>query len=240
MTDFGRSIRAEHREIREGLAQRVRAALERGTRDDLNALVALLEGDLLGHARAEQAHFYPLVDGLVRDHGRATETMLIDHEAIAKQVTVIAAGVERLRATRERMARMEARATVREALLRLETLLDVHLEKEERVYLPLVERHLAPDEQAALVDRMHGRAAPAAPPAVDELDVRRIPQRERHPTVLAAFDKLAVGGSFTLVSDHDPRPLAYQFAAEHPESHRWEDLERGPAWRVRITRTAPG
>jgi uncharacterized protein (DUF2249 family)/iron-sulfur cluster repair protein YtfE (RIC family) len=238
MTDAGRTIREEHREIREGLAQRVRAALERGTRDDLNALVALLEGDLLGHARAEQEHFYPAVDDLVRDHGRATATMAIDHEAIGKQVTLIAAAVERLRVARGRMERMEARTALREALLRIETLLAVHLEKEERVYLPLVEQHLAPGEQIALIDRMHGRGGPA--PASDELDARRIPQRARHATIFATFDKLAVGGAFTLVSDHDPRPLSYQFAAEHPSSHAWEYVERGPVWRVRITRTAPG
>ena len=225
----------------------MRAALERGTRDDLNALVALLEGDLLAHARAEEEHFYPVVDELVREHGRATATMLIDHEAIAKQVVIIASGVERLRATKERMARMEARAAVRDALLRLDTLLAVHLDKEERVYLPLLERHLEAAEQAALNDRLHDQAVACATPgstsggtSSDEIDVRRIPQRERHPAIFAAFDRLAVGGSFTLVSDHDPRPLSYQFAAEHSSSHTWEYLERGPLWRVRVTRIAPG
>ena len=55
--------------------------------NDLNALLALLQGDLLSHARAEQTDFYPAVDRVVRDHGRATATMEIDHEKIAQHVT---------------------------------------------------------------------------------------------------------------------------------------------------------
>ena len=167
MSDAGSSIRADHRRIREALAQRVKGALERGTRDDLTALVSLLEGDLLGHARAEQEHFYPAVDEIVRDHGRATATMDIDHEAIAKLVRTIAESVERLRAARERMPRMEARATLRDALVRLDTLLGVHLEKEERVYVPLIEAHLSAGEQSALVARMHAGGARPADAATD-------------------------------------------------------------------------
>jgi uncharacterized protein (DUF2249 family) len=237
LTDAESSIRADHRRIREELGLRVRAALDRGTRDDLDGLVAMLEGDLLSHARAEQEHLYPVVDALVRDHGRATETMAIDHDAIAGQVTRVAGQVERLRGATGRAERIAARTALREALLGLETLLGVHLEKEERVYLPLVERHLAPAEQAALLERMHQRAAPADG---QDIDVTAIPQRERHPRIFATFDRLAVGASFVLVSDHDPRPLRYQLEAKHPGAFRWEYLERGPRWRVRIGREAMG
>lgn len=42
-----------------------------------------------------------------------------------------------------------------------------------------------------------------------------------------------------LVNDHDPKPLYYQFAAEHTGAFSWEYLEEGPrTWRVRIGRTA--
>jgi uncharacterized protein (DUF2249 family) len=45
------------------------------------------------------------------------------------------------------------------------------------------------------------------------------------------------GGGFVLVNDHDPKPLYYQFAAEHPDQFTWDYLEQGPEiWRVRIGR----
>ena len=40
-----------------------------------------------------------------------------------------------------------------------------------------------------------------------------------------------------LVNDHDPKPLYYQFAAEHEGEFSWGYLEEGPdVWRVRIGR----
>ena len=75
-----------------------------------------------------------------------------------------------------------------------------------------------------------------APEAVT-LDVREISPRERHPLIFQSFVDLAPGQSFTLVNDHDPKPLHYQLMAEHPGQAGWEYLESGPeVWQVRITR----
>ena len=46
------------------------------------------------------------------------------------------------------------------------------------------------------------------------IDVRQIPPPQRHPTVFQTFDSLTVGQSFTLINDHDPKPLYYQFLHE--------------------------
>lgn len=76
-------------------------------------------------------------------------------------------------------------------------------------------------------------------PVVATVDVRAIPPRERHPLIFATFDRLAPGQSFQLVNDHDPKPLYYQFMAEHQGAVGWEYLERGPeVWQVRISRLA--
>lgn len=70
------------------------------------------------------------------------------------------------------------------------------------------------------------------------LDVRAIPPREKHPAIFQTFAGLAPGEAFVLVNDHDPRPLRYQFEAQHAGAFGWEYLESGPAvWRVQISRT---
>ena len=39
------------------------------------------------------------------------------------------------------------------------------------------------------------------------------------------------------VNDHDPKPLYYQFQAEHAGAFQWDYLEKGSdVWRVRIGR----
>jgi len=77
-------------------------------------------------------------------------------------------------------------------------------------------------------------------PAPDpDLDVRDLPPARRHEAIFAAYRALTPGAGFVLVNDHDPKPLRYQFEAEHPGEFTWDYLEDGPqAWRVRIGRAA--
>ncbi|HSC30891.1 MAG TPA: DUF2249 domain-containing protein [Gemmatimonadaceae bacterium] len=75
------------------------------------------------------------------------------------------------------------------------------------------------------------------PTKTTELDVRVIPPREKHPTIFRTFDGLARGESMVIINDHDPRPLRYQFEAEHPREFAWTYEAEGPeVWRVRIDR----
>jgi uncharacterized protein (DUF2249 family) len=71
------------------------------------------------------------------------------------------------------------------------------------------------------------------------IDVRTIVPRERHPLIFSTFDALGAGEAFTLVNDHDPKPLFYQFSAERQGEFAWTYLEQGPdTWRVRIGKPA--
>lgn len=72
------------------------------------------------------------------------------------------------------------------------------------------------------------------------LDVRNeIPQR-RHELIFERYNALIPGNGYILVNDHDPKPLRYQFEAEHSGNFTWEYLEEGPeVWRVEITRPIP-
>jgi uncharacterized protein (DUF2249 family) len=79
----------------------------------------------------------------------------------------------------------------------------------------------------------------AAPPKL-ELDVRPIPAPQKHPKIFGTFEHLAVGESFVLVNDHDPKPLYYQFLAERNGTFSWTYLEQGPVrWRVQIGKVSP-
>ena len=73
---------------------------------------------------------------------------------------------------------------------------------------------------------------------MNQLDVRVIAPRERHPKIFNLFDSLKPGEAFELINDHAPAPLYYQFLHERPGQFTWEYLEEGPeTWRVRITHT---
>ena len=86
----------------------------------------------------------------------------------------------------------------------------------------------------------HARGAgPGGQTADHDLDVRDLAPAQRHESIFAAYGALVPGAGFVLVNDHDPRPLRYQFEAEHPGEFTWDSLEAGPeAWRVRIGRLA--
>jgi uncharacterized protein (DUF2249 family) len=113
-------------------------------------------------------------------------------------------------------------------------------------------REDAPAEAARLTALLHGltrlggRVAPAPqgqPPDAHpaELDVRTDAPARRHELIFDTFAQLAPGTAFVLVNDHDPKPLYYQFAAEHPDDFEWRALEEGPeVWRIRIGRRAGG
>lgn len=72
-----------------------------------------------------------------------------------------------------------------------------------------------------------------------EFDVRGMHKPDKHPAIFGLYDTLAVGDSFILVNDHDPKHLRDEFEAAHPGGYGWEYLTRERRnWRIRITRLA--
>jgi len=70
-----------------------------------------------------------------------------------------------------------------------------------------------------------------------QIDVRKIPPKDKHPMIFNALEALTQGETLELINDHDPKPLQYQLKAEAPEKFIWEYLEQGPeVWRVAITK----
>jgi uncharacterized protein (DUF2249 family) len=198
-------------------------------------VVGFLKGDLLPHASGEEAHLYAAVEGLIKTYGRATATMQVDHRFIedyARRIESAAEGLARAGADE----RAEREAQLERLLYQLAAILEVHLAKEEQVYLPLVEQHLSVEAQQRILDGMH-EAYQDAPAFKTVLDVRQIPPAQRHPLIFGTFEGLRAGEQFQLVNDHDPKPLFYQFSAERQGQFSWDYVEQGPrVWRVNIGR----
>lgn len=94
-------------------------------------------------------------------------------------------------------------------------------------------------EQPAAELTMLPRPGAGPQPDSPDLDVRQLAPAQRHEAIFAAWRALAPGAGFVLINDHDPKPLRYQFEAEHTGEFSWRYLEEGPeVWRVHIGRPA--
>ena len=206
----------------------------------IDGLNEFLTGELIPHAQGEEKTLYPALDPVIREHGSPTATMSVDHEYIGQYVHSI---VETARALRSAGAkeRPVLASKLSRLMIQLQGLFSVHLAKEERVYLPLVEKAISSGDQEALLAALHEEAeggaedhGHSATPG-EELEVRHLPPAQRHQVIFERFNALGEGGSFVLVNDHDPKPLYYQLVAEYPVTLIWEYREQGPeVWRVRM------
>jgi uncharacterized protein (DUF2249 family) len=203
-----------------------------------DAFVGFLKGDLLPHASGEERHLYGLVDNLVRKHGRPTATMMVDHEFIADYVAKIEEVSRQLAGATYGDQRNHLLLRLRDLALRLDAIVELHLAKEERIYLPLIEEHVDEERQGNVLRAIHESYEKEKKMPEDRpLDVRNVIPRERHTLIFDTFTGLKPGEAFVLINDHDPRPLYYQFQAEHTGQCSWNYLEQGPeVWRVRIAR----
>ncbi|GAB6876566.1 DUF2249 domain-containing protein [Thermaerobacter litoralis] len=229
-------IRAHHDAMARELDRRLDVlvgAVRRGEpyRPALDDLVRYVHAEILPHAAAEEETLYAaaarrpaggaLVKGLTAEHGTIQEA-LRRLEGAGDALEAIALGAA------------------------LTALFISHAAEENDALLPVLMEEPAEDLEA-LLEGMHERllgdsgsgAAGADPEGAGEeapeLDVRELPPFQRHQLIFATYEAMRPGQAFILVNDHDPKPLYYQFAAEHPGEFEWQYLEQGPiAWRVRI------
>lgn len=72
------------------------------------------------------------------------------------------------------------------------------------------------------------------------LDVRTIPQRERHAQIFALFEALHPQQTLVVTSDHEPRPLRAQFDERFEKRYTWDQRRLGDGWwEVRIAKCTP-
>jgi len=119
---------------------------------------------LLPHAEVEEAHLYPLVDELMGGTGLATATMTADHAAIRAKVDALGEAVEKLAATESWHEAEKRRRRIAITLAQLLAILRLHFEKEELVYLNLLDENVTRERIEAALAHGHGRDEPDEAP----------------------------------------------------------------------------
>jgi iron-sulfur cluster repair protein YtfE (RIC family) len=215
------ALRHHHEELARKMAEQVRVLTDGTPGADPETLIHFLRDELLPHAAGEDRYLYPAVEPLLKAHGMATATMRMDHRAIEGYVRSIEEAAARLRSVGNAERAAAARELAR-LVWQLQALFDVHLQKAEQIYMPLLGRYVTEAEQRHILRQMHeGPAGSASPNGEASLDVRTMAPARRHAVIFATYEALGAGQAFVLVNDHDPKPLYYRFQAERSGKFTW-------------------
>lgn len=213
-------VRAGHQHLQADLAALL--APEPGADSGTTVHTALVEfctGRLRRHLTAADEALYAAGSG-------AAETRLL--------VRALRTGKEALGARIDALAAADHAEAARTTARAIEALLTVHLTAEETVLLPALAA-LPGVDLLTLVTDLETLLDGGRLEIPTVIDVREVPRAKRHPRIFACYARLAPGEAFTLINNHDPKPLRREFEATHPGVHTWDYLESGPTvWQVRI------
>jgi hemerythrin-like domain-containing protein len=132
---------------------------------ELVRTMAALERALRSHAEAEDCFLYPEVARLMSDPRTAT-TMNADHAAVRERLRNLCAEVEAAAEPKGGLT-AERLELVSRAAGGLAGLLRAHFEKEERVFLPVVEARMTADEiRKRIIDPMNAMSGTGPAPRV--------------------------------------------------------------------------
>jgi iron-sulfur cluster repair protein YtfE (RIC family) len=119
-------------------------------RSGLDHALEFLDGHLIPHAFAEDRALYPAVQRIM-GASQATATTSRDHEEVTRFLAELKEAQSALPAGYLSIANANE---LRRILYGLYALLKLHFAKEEEIYLPLLEEHMAEPEAAALFSEM--------------------------------------------------------------------------------------
>ena len=146
--DSGASRVRRRQELSERLSTHVRA-LTGHSGVDLDRLRLFLQQELLPFTAAEEEHLVPVCHRLAGEF--AHEVMTLDYAVIRRYVRDIEEIMYSLETgtAADRRAALEAELVTK--AVAMQAVVELHLEKEERVYLSLLARHLSPEERRSIV-----------------------------------------------------------------------------------------
>lgn len=119
------------------------------------AMAGLKEADwffqvaLKPHAEWEEANLYPVANDIIRDHGRASATMEVDHVDLVSRMDSFHRQMEKVQAGK---ASPEEIDRLRILGYQIEAILSLHFRKEEDVYLDIMDEHARPEAVAELME----------------------------------------------------------------------------------------
>ncbi|MHB0868036.1 MAG: hemerythrin domain-containing protein [Chloroflexota bacterium] len=128
----------------------------------MRGLAGLKEGDwffqvaLKPHAHWEEENLYLLANEVIRQYGKPSATMEVDHEDLVSRMDGFKRELESLQrgqATPEDVER------IRVLGYQIEAILALHFRKEEDVYLDAIDEHARPEEVDALMEAAKGAHA---------------------------------------------------------------------------------
>jgi hemerythrin-like domain-containing protein len=142
------------REVADGIGESGTEVL----RQEVSGVVSFLTDHLIPHAQAEDAVLYPVVAEAI-GAPEATATMRRDHVEVSRLTGELVALRPQLTGATLEPATATA---LRRLLYGLYALVKVHFAKEEEIYLPILDRHLSPEDAKALFVAMEEHAGPHA------------------------------------------------------------------------------
>lgn len=119
------------------------------------AMAGLKEADwffqvaLKPHAEWEEANLYPVANDIIRDYGRASATMEVDHVDLVSRMDSFHRQMEKVQAGK---ASPEEIDRLRILGYQIEAILSLHFRKEEDVYLDIMDEHARPEVVAELME----------------------------------------------------------------------------------------
>ncbi len=240
MNTLTEAIRKHHLSLAKTLEAHARGVGGGEPPSERDAFVGFLKGDLLPHAIGEERHLYGWSTPWCESTESRPPRWVVDHEFIADYVAKIEGVTQQLVNATYGDQRGHLLRRLRDLALRLDAIVELHLAKEERIYLQLIEEHVDEERQGNVLRAIHESYEKEKKMPEDRpLDVRNVVPRERHTLIFDSFTALKPREAFVLINDHDPRPLYYQFEDEHTGQFSWDYLEKGPeVWRVWIGRSA--
>lgn len=156
-------LRNEHRELLPEIEALRRVADSLGEvsveaiREGVDEAYDFLTRHLIPHAKAEDAALYPVV-GRVMGAPEATATMSRDHVEVVRLTEEL--GALRAELAPDSLSEGTERA-LRRVLYGLYALVKVHFEKEEELYLPILDARLSEGEAREMFEAMEQAAAAA-------------------------------------------------------------------------------
>ena len=120
---------------------------------ELQHVFEWLVSEVLFQTAKEEQQLYPLVDLLIAEHGRATTTMVMDHVEIREKVRGFGEAVASLVSSSGGHDTEDLRDRIRVLAYQLEALISLHVQKDQQVYLGIVEQYASHGGVDQLADR---------------------------------------------------------------------------------------